>query len=85
MNVAKVSFLIRAPNTDIPCQIHCNVQSSNFIRSAATAAFFNLRLPGIMIGRHFHANMKVKNATCKDNSNSKSREVTSVKFEINIK
>ena len=37
-----------------------------------------------MIGRHFHANMKVQTATCKDNNNSKSRAVTCVKFEINI-
>ena len=38
-----------------------------------------------MIGRHFHANMKVQTATCKDNNNSKSRAATGVKFEINIK
>ena len=44
-----------------------------------------LRLPGIMIGRHFHASMKVQTATCKDNNNSKSRAATYVKFQINIK
>ena len=38
-----------------------------------------------MIGRHFHANMKVQTETCKDNNNSKSRVATYVEFEINIK
>ena len=32
-----------------------------------------------MIGRHFHANMKVQTATCED---KKSRAATCVKFEI---
>ena len=41
-----------------------------------------LRLPCIMIGRHFHANIKVQSAMCKDNNNSKSRAATRVKFEI---
>ena len=45
----------------------------------------SLRLHGIMIGRHFHANIKMQTATCKDNNNSESRAATSVKFEINIK
>ena len=44
-----------------------------------------LRLRGITIGRHFHANMKVQTATCKDNNNSKIRAATCMKFEINIK
>ena len=44
-----------------------------------------LRLRGIMIGRHFHPNMKVQTATCKNNNDSKSRAATYVKFEINIK
>ena len=41
-----------------------------------------LRLRGIMIGRHFHANMKVQTAMCKDNNNSKSRAATYVKCDI---
>ena len=45
----------------------------------------SLRLHGIMIDRHFHANIKMQTATCKDNNNSESRAATSVKFEINIK
>ena len=45
----------------------------------------SLRLRGVTIGRHFHANMKVQTATCKDNNNSKSRAATWVKLEINIK
>ena len=44
-----------------------------------------LRPRGIMIGRQFHANMKVQTTTCKDNNNSKSRAATCVKFDINIK
>ena len=44
-----------------------------------------LRLHGIIIGRHFHANMKVQTAMCKDNNNSKNRVVTYVKFDIYIK
>ena len=46
-----------------------------------------LSLRGIMIGRHFHTNMKVHTATCKDNNNSKSRAATYtyVKFKINMK
>ena len=44
-----------------------------------------LRLRGIMIGRHFQANMKVQTTMCKDNSNSKSRAATCVKFDIYIK
>ena len=43
-----------------------------------------LRLRGIMIGCHFHANMKVQTAL-KDNNKSKSRAVTCVKFEIDMK
>ena len=39
-----------------------------------------LRLRGIMIGRHFHGNMKVQTATCKDNNNSKSRAVRCLQF-----
>ena len=35
-----------------------------------------LRLRGIMIGRHIHANIKVPTAMCKDNNNSKSRAAT---------
>ena len=35
-----------------------------------------------MISRHFHANMKVQTAICKDNNNSKSRAATYVKFDI---
>ena len=36
-----------------------------------------------MIGRHFHANMKVQTVKmCKDNNNSKSRAATHVKFDI---
>ena len=38
-----------------------------------------------MIGRHFHANMKVPTAMSEDNNNSKSIAATYVKFEINIK
>ena len=30
-----------------------------------------VKASGIMIGRHFHANMKVQTATCKDDNNSK--------------
>ena len=38
-----------------------------------------------MIGRHFDAHAKVQTAVCKDNSNSKSRAATYVKFtQINI-
>ena len=44
-----------------------------------------LRLRGIMTGRQFHANMKVQTSTCRDNSNSRSRAATYVKFKINIK
>ena len=44
-----------------------------------------LRLRGIVIGRHFQANMKVQTAMCKDNNNSKSRAATCVKFDIRIK
>ena len=44
-----------------------------------------LRLRGIMIGHHFHANMKLQTAMCKDNNNSKSRAATYVKFDIYIK
>ena len=33
-----------------------------------------------MIGRHFHANMKVHTAMCKDNNNSKSRAATYLKI-----
>ena len=44
-----------------------------------------LRLRGIMIGRHFHANMKVQTAVCKDNNNSKSRAATYLKFDKYIK
>ena len=47
--------------------------------------FLHDRLCGIMTGRHFHANMKVQTATCKDNDNSKSRAATCMKFEINMK
>ena len=35
-----------------------------------------------MIGRHFHANVKVQTAMCKDNNNSKGRAATYVKFHI---
>ena len=44
-----------------------------------------LRLRGITIGGHFHANFKVQTVTFKDNDNLKSRAATCVKFEINIK
>ena len=37
-----------------------------------------------MIGSHFHANVKVQTAMYKDDSNSKSRAVTFVKFDIYI-
>ena len=37
-----------------------------------------------MIGRHFHANIKLQTAMCKDNNNSKSRGATYVKFDIYI-
>ena len=37
-----------------------------------------------MIGRHFHANMKVQTAMCKDNNNSKGRAATYVEFDIYI-
>ena len=47
--------------------------------------FTNLRLRGIMTGRHFHANMKVQTAICKDDNNSKRRAATYVKFDIYIK
>ena len=43
-----------------------------------------LRLHGIMVGRHFHASMKVQTAMCKDNNNSKSKAATYVKFDIYI-
>ena len=43
-----------------------------------------LRLRGIMIGRHFHENIKVQTAMCKDNNNSRSRAATYVKFDIYI-
>ena len=39
----------------------------------------------IMIGRHFHANIKVQTAMCKDNYNSKNRVATYLKFDIYIK
>ena len=42
----------------------------------------SLRLRGIMIGRHFQANMKVQTAMCKDNNNSKRRAATYVIFDI---
>ena len=45
----------------------------------------SLRLRGIIIGRHFHSNMKVQTAMCKDNNNSKSEAATYVKFDIYIK
>ena len=35
-----------------------------------------------MIGRHFHANMKVQTAMCKGNNNSKSRAAKYVKNDI---
>ena len=38
---------------------------------------------GVIIGRHFHANIKVQIAMCKDN-NSKSRAATYVKFDMYI-
>ena len=41
-----------------------------------------LRLRGFMVSHHFHANMKVQTAMCKDNNNSKSRTATDVKFDI---
>ena len=44
-----------------------------------------LRLRGIMIGYHFHANMKVQTAMCKDNNNSKRRAATYVKFDKYMK
>ena len=44
-----------------------------------------LRLRGTMISRHFHSNMKVQTAMCKDNNNSKSRAATYVKFDTYIK
>ena len=43
-----------------------------------------LRLCGIMIGRHFNANMKVQTAMCEDNNNSKGRAAVFVKFDIYI-
>ena len=43
---------------------------------------FTLRLRGIMPGRHFHENIKVQTAMCKDNNNSKSRAAAYVKFDI---
>ena len=41
-----------------------------------------LRLLGIKIVPHFHANMKVQNVMCKDDNNSKSRAATFLKFDI---
>ena len=43
-----------------------------------------LRLRSIMIGRHFHANMKVQIAMRKDDNNSKTGAATNVKFVIYI-
>ena len=43
---------------------------------------YYLRLRGIIIGHHFHANIIVQAAMCKDNNNSKSRAATRVKFDI---
>ena len=44
-----------------------------------------LRLPSIMIGRHFNANMKVQTVVCEDTNNSKCRAATNVKFDVYIK
>ena len=41
-----------------------------------------LILRGIMVGRHFHVNIKVQVAMCKDKNNSKSRVATYLKFDI---
>ena len=61
-------------------------EEPRFKRVRVITFFFNsLWLRGIMIGPHFHENMKVQTATSKDNNNSKSRAATYVKFEINIK
>ena len=35
----------------------------------------SLRLRSIMIDRHFHANIKVQTAMCKDNNNSKAEQL----------
>ena len=56
-----------------------------YIDSTALMELRALRPRGIMIGRHFHANMKVQTATCKDNNNSKSGEATCVKFNTYIR
>ena len=53
--------------------------------SSKLVCIIYLRLRGIMIGRHFHANISVQTAMCKDNNNSKSRVATYVKFDIYIK
>ena len=55
------------------------------VRNQSSFDGSTLRLRGIMIGRHFPANMEVQTATYKDNSNSKSRAAICVKFEIDIK
>ena len=39
----------------------------------------------IITGRHFHENMKVQTAMCKDNNNSKGRAATYVKFDTYLK
>ena len=44
----------------------------------------NLRLRSIMIGCHFHANMKVEISMCKGNNNSKSSTATYMKFDMYI-
>ena len=44
--------------------------------------FIRLRLRSIMIDLHFHANMKVQTAMCKNSNNSKSRAATCVKFDM---
>ena len=56
-----------------------------YIDSTALMALLVLRPRGIMTGLHFHANMKVQTAMCKDNNNSKSRLATYVKFVIYTK
>ena len=68
-----------------------SVKSQLFMISVSISSSFmafkisSLRLRGIMIGRHFHANIKVQTAMCKDNNNSKSKAATYVKFDIYIK
>ena len=63
--------------------LRCIILSETLFWTGASGRIpITLRLRGIMIGRHFHANIRVQTAMCKDSNNSESRAPGGGHFHI---